>query len=217
MKVELISEGIYHIRAENRYQLTSTFMRMQEFYESPKFRGKVFGIEEYMDWYASEYGNFTYTSDWSGFNVPGNIVRKFFELFWDDLFEKEHSLYELIEKQVEGKEKFYLIGTFEDGAVVDHELAHAFFYLDPVYKRRATKLVTELGSDFRDVVFKNLVEQGYHEKVFVDEAQAYLSTSSMTENYNDFGDGIPWDNVLKLQLHFQDAKEEKLKTGEDDD
>jgi hypothetical protein len=54
-----------------------TFLRYQEFYESPskKFRGKSYKLLDFMKWYASENdGIFTYPRDWAGFNFPGSII-----------------------------------------------------------------------------------------------------------------------------------------------
>ena len=53
-------DGLILVRAEHQYTLASAFLRFQEHYESPKFRGEIFSLEEFMDWYAVEVGNFTY-------------------------------------------------------------------------------------------------------------------------------------------------------------
>ncbi len=44
---------IWHIQSPHRHELALTFLRMQEFQESPneRFCGKVFTLDEYMDWY----------------------------------------------------------------------------------------------------------------------------------------------------------------------
>jgi hypothetical protein len=65
-----VADAIYLLRFETQYEITSSFLRIQEHYESPHFSGRVFTLEEFMDWYAAEYGAFTYLEDWSGFNVP---------------------------------------------------------------------------------------------------------------------------------------------------
>ena len=82
MKLIQKTKNIFQVEAESQYDLAMTFIRIQEFYESPfrEIRGHDFILEKYMDRYAKEYGNFTYTTDWNGFNVPGDIVRKFFSL-----------------------------------------------------------------------------------------------------------------------------------------
>ena len=49
----------------SQYWLTSTFLRFQEYYESPKFRNLGFSLEEFQDWYVTtrDHGEFSYYSD----------------------------------------------------------------------------------------------------------------------------------------------------------
>lgn len=213
MKIEKLTEGVYHVRGKNQYNITSVFLRMQEFYESP-FRGirnNYFTLEHYMDRYAEKYGNFTYTSDWVGFNVPGNVVRRFFKAFEHDLLDKEELLYQLIEELVESKKKFYLIGTYQDGAVVDHELAHAFFYLDSNYKKAMNAITERLSAKVKKELFNVITEQGYCKQVLSDELQAYCSTSTMVELTKQFDNkDLPWNTILEYKNIFADAKDEKL-------
>lgn len=70
--------GVIHVVIPDSWDLAMTFLRMQEWYESPnpKFARKHFTLEEYMRWYQKAYGNgaFTYPKDWTGFNVPSTAV-----------------------------------------------------------------------------------------------------------------------------------------------
>lgn len=47
---------IWHIQSPHRFELALTFLRMQEYQESPndRFAGKVFTLDEYMNWYMRE-------------------------------------------------------------------------------------------------------------------------------------------------------------------
>jgi hypothetical protein len=74
-----VAEGIYLLRFKTQYELTSTFLRVQEHYESPQFHGRIFTLEQYMDWYVADNGAFTYFQDWSGFNVPSTAFQPFYE------------------------------------------------------------------------------------------------------------------------------------------
>jgi hypothetical protein len=213
MKLDKMTDGIYHIRGKDQYDITSIFLRIQEFYESPfrGIRGKHFTLEHYMDLYAKEYGNFTYCQDWVGFNVPGNVVRRFFKIFEEDLLDKEELLYQTIEEIVESKKRFYLIGTYQDGAVVDHELAHAFYYLDSEYKKTMKRIILSLPEKIKDDMLKAITDKGYCKMVLEDELQAYCSTSSMIELTEQFeGISIPWEFVLDFKKTFADAKDGKL-------
>ena len=203
--------NILLLKADNQYELTSTFWRLQEYYESPKFRNKFPSIEEYMDWYAAEYGNFTYFTDWCGFNVPGNIVRKFFKDTPYHLFEKEFKMYELIKKYIEGDEKFYLLGVYTDDATLDHEYSHAFYHLFPKYKKEQSGLLNRLSASYRSQIGKNILEKGYHKSVLLDETIAYLSTNDMITTKDMSDDlSIPWAGILELQENFHKWKEDLI-------
>ena len=60
IRKQKVAKGIYLLRFRTQYELAATFLRVQEHYESPKFHGRVFSLEQYMDWYAADRGNFTY-------------------------------------------------------------------------------------------------------------------------------------------------------------
>src|SRR5438105_13952294 len=116
-----VAAGIYLLRFKTQYELASTFLRIQEHYESPYFSGKIFSLEQYMDWYAARTGSFTYYEDWSGFNVPSNALRPFYDGKFDPLLEKEKRLLGLF-KRLKGR--FYIIGISdtEARATLTHEL-----------------------------------------------------------------------------------------------
>ena len=89
---KVVKHRIYLIQAATGYQLASTFLRFQEHYGSPRFRGRRFTLEEYMDWYAAEYGGFTYFDDWEGFNIPSWVLSPFRNGEFDPLLRKEKKL-----------------------------------------------------------------------------------------------------------------------------
>jgi len=134
-----IAKGIYLLRFKTQYELTATFLRIQEHYESPHFHGRIFSLEQYMDWYAKRYGNFTYYQDWAGFNVPSTAFQQFYEGKFNPLSEKEKQLLRLF-KDV--RERFYVIGIYDSGAKdsLTHELAHALFFVDDSYRKARGRL-----------------------------------------------------------------------------
>jgi hypothetical protein len=108
-----IAKCIYLLRFKTQYELAATFLRVQEHYESPRFHGHIFSLEQYMDWYAKRYGNFTYYEDWSGFNVPSTALQPFYEGKFDPLAEKEKQFLRLFKDL---RERFYVIGIYDSGA-----------------------------------------------------------------------------------------------------
>jgi hypothetical protein len=174
------------------------FLRFQEFYESPnpKFRGNTFDIFDFMEWYSKKYGNgsFTYPNDWGGFNIPGVQI----ESCLDELnYEKVeynkydsimHSVHESLMKH-SGADKFserthgdfYVIGCLSDNDALEHEIAHALFYLNEDYKKEVTKLVGGMSKSLKNKIYSNLKKLGYTKEVYIDECQAYMATGLMRE------------------------------------
>lgn len=181
--------GLVHIQMDSQYEISSTFMRLQEFYESKykNIRGRYFTIEQYMDTYAKDTGNFTYTLDWNGFNVPGNVFLKFVEIFNDSLLRKEDTLLDYVystvceyTRELYESGKFYVIGTHKEcNEALAHEICHALFYLDKEYQKEAKKLVSNFP--LKEKFKKRLEEMGYTGKVVIDETNAYMATSTLAQ------------------------------------
>lgn len=174
--------GVFYLQFESQEELASTFLRFQEHYESPEFRGKVFSLDEYRAWYVSQKGAFTYYQDWSGFNIPSYVLEPFFEGKFDPLSEKEQRLLELF-RPLRGR-KFYVIGAFrkaprgtvdpKEVKVVHHEVAHSLFYMDPEYRREVMEVLGTIPAGPIHQFLGGLA--GYHPSVFDDETHAYLMT-----------------------------------------
>ena len=162
-----IADDVHVVRFDSQYALASTFLRIQEHYESSHFRGRVFSLEEYMDWYAARFGAFTYYEDWSGFNVPSTAIEPFYSGRFNPLLRKEQQLLRLFDQ---AKAPFYVIGLYQD-AELTHELAHALFYLRPAY-RQAVRAAMR-GYDTAAIA-RHLASLGYHRRVLEDEVHAYL-------------------------------------------
>jgi len=169
-----IANGIYLLRFKTQYELTATFLRIQEHYESPRFHGRIFSLEQYMDWYAERHGNFTYYQDWAGFNVPSAALQPFFDGKFDPLSEKEKQLLRLFKGL---RERYYVIGIYDSGAKdsLTHELAHALFFIDDTYR----KAVLEAMCGYKTATLaRQIAEAGYAKHVIPDEMQAYLVAPS---------------------------------------
>lgn len=162
-----LADGIFLVRFPSQYELAATFLRIQEHYESSRFRRRVFTLEEYMDWYAATFGAFTYFEDWSGFNVPSSAFDPFLEGRFDPLLGKEARLLRRFRRE---RRPFYVIGISSD-ADLRHELAHALFFTRPAYRKAV--LAAMRGYDTAGLR-KSLGAMGYHRSVLIDEAQAYL-------------------------------------------
>jgi len=185
-----IRENVFLVESETQYELTSMFVRPQEFYESPfeNIKGKHFSLDEFMDTYAKEMGNFTYFSDWSGFNITGGMFKAFFQTFRFDLREKERILLQGINglcPNLDGQ--FYVLGAIKGKLkVINHEIAHAYWYLYPKYKYKMIELSQKnISTSLYDDAFYSLTSKGYDSSFVDDELQAYLATT-------------PRDKLLKI-------------------
>ncbi len=164
-----LADRIFLLRFASQYLLASSFLRIQEHYESSRFRNRVFTLEDYMDWYAEQFGAFTYYEDWSGFNVPSSAFAPFYAGRFDPLLRKEQRLLDLFRHE---PEPFYVIGIVSD-ADLHHEIAHALYNTRPAY-RRAVRAAMR-GHD-TSAIERRLQSMGYHPSVFADEVHAYLAT-----------------------------------------
>ena len=181
MKIKF-NKGVFIVSADSAVELGRIFLRIQEFYESPnkEFKNQLFTVSRFKQWYRKNFGKrkkFTYYTDFCGYNVPGNAVKKFFSMYFmaSKLNRYETDLFNLIFKAAgDGfPEKFYLIGILEkDFNTLNHELHHAFFYLRSSYKSRILKA---LGSTrcYRGLK-AYLIKSMYSEATLKDELAAYL-------------------------------------------
>jgi len=182
---------IYCVSFKDRYTLCMSFLRYQEFYESPisKIRGKNFSILEFMDLYSKKYGKgqFSYANDWDGFNIPLDVIQQVYPNIPDHNFYDTImiAIYNDIYKNINNtSEKSYVIGTTKDYSSLKHEVAHGLYYTNLKYKKEMNALIKDLPQDV-DLRIKNQLKKwGYTSKVYNDETQAYLSTFEK-EQYDD--------------------------------
>lgn len=163
---------IYLVEAENRRILAETFMRFQEYYESPEFKGRVFTVDEFAHWYAQKYGAWTYSRDWYGFNIPAKVLAPFRDGQFDPLTDNEKKLLDIC-KNARGD--FYVIGVTPNAEyfteTVKHEFVHGAFHVNQEYRKDVIGCLD--GHRIRTI--KNaLSKMGYHPDVHADEANAYV-------------------------------------------
>lgn len=173
-QIEEIFPNLIHLKFKSKKDLTSTFLRIQEYYESPKFRNTIFSLKEFHIWYSNQKGKFSYLTDWAGFNVPCKAFKPFLNNEFKNLTRRELILLESIKNR---KGKFYVIGTYRgsnsknNAIALKHEIAHALFHMNPKYKREVLKVLKTI--DLK-LMIQDIEDQGYHKSVLKDEANAYI-------------------------------------------
>ena len=188
--VKEVKPRIYCVTVDDDYDRAMLFCRYQEFYESPykKFRGKPFTWMEYMRHYKLSWKKrtFTYPDDWSGYNIPGNIVQRANHIFCKDTeydqIMNDIYFYCAIDSQNKNdgtRCDWYLIGaSSKDLKTMDHEIAHGLFFTNREYRMRMLYLLSLIPKKTMDKMDKKLIKMGYvnDRKILDDEAQAFLST-----------------------------------------
>lgn len=203
MKVKEIVNRIFHVQKPTMQSLASMFLRFQEHFEGPEFRGKVFSRAEYRRWYTEnseqgkKTGKFTYFEDWAGFNIPSHILRPFYEGQFDPLIKAEQELLDAFE-EMQGR-RFYIIGTIKgDDRAIKHEVAHGLFYTQPKYREAATNALRGFRAADRKKINKYLLRIGYCDDVLVDETHAFtLADTSLLRDI-----GVNKRRLTRVQSHL---------------
>ena len=105
LKCKEIVKDIYQISFSSRKELTRTFLRFEEYFESPKFRGKIFSLNEFKKWYTAnspegkKTKRFTYYEDWHGFNIPSEILGPFYGGRFNPLSNEEKAVLRLFKNK----------------------------------------------------------------------------------------------------------------------
>lgn len=174
MKLLKPHDQIYLFLADGPAELGHAFVRLAEYYESPSklFRNKFFTLSEFKKWYCANQsitGKFSYYRDYTGFNIPGDVIQNWAVQYAGNESEDEQSLIQMLGAL---PKQFYVIGALEgDAGTLDHELSHALFHLFPEYR----KLMVSMFEDYDlDQIRRYLRRLCYAEHVLDDEIVSYV-------------------------------------------
>jgi len=228
-KIVEVRNRVFAVIMEDDYARPMTFLRVQEYYESPnpEFRGKDFNIWDYIEWYSREHKDvFTYAFDWGGFNIPlpiawecyeGKTKRKKGDSFvngvrtmpdnwkskWDGVM--KDIVWEVQSKMFNKKNKedmnAYIIGARDtENSTFQHEVAHGLYYTNKEYKKLMDEITETI--EWQDYLKfeKNLLDMGYTAAVIPDEIQAYLSWGW---DYAKFSKGVSKKKCKQLNKEYR--------------
>lgn len=173
MDVREVCPNIFLIEMNKRNILCRTFMRFQEHYESPEFRGKIFSRAAYKKWYARSQGKSecSYENDWSGFNIPSYVLGLFYKGEFDPLLECEKKL---LDQFIGAVGDYYVIGTVSGNRnVLTHEIAHGLWHTNNDYYIAQKALLDSVRTRL-EPLYSFLLGMGYCKEVLDDESHAYL-------------------------------------------
>lgn len=166
------------ISADSQKELGETFIRFQEYYESPskKYRNKIFTLGDIKNYYSLQYGADLYSELWIGFNFPSSVLLPFKQGLFDPLTSQEKELLELLKYR---NDDYYIIGA-QNNSTLRHELSHAMYGYNHTYKKEIDNFIKKHYKQFAKVS-KNILKKGYDKSVLNDELQAYI-----TDNDDEF-------------------------------
>ena len=158
--------------------LGETFIRFQEYYESPskKFRNKIFTLGDIKNYYSLQYGADLYSELWIGFNFPSSVLIPFKHGLFDPLTNQEKELLGLLKYR---NDNYYIIGA-QNNSTLRHELCHAMYGYDTKYRTEIDNFIKKNTKQFNKVS-QHILKRGYDKMVLNDELQAYI-----TDNDDDF-------------------------------
>lgn len=118
-KLKQIYKNIFLILFKDPFDLSMTFFRYQEYYESPNkkiYRKNKLSFTKIIKIY-SEYQahkHFSYFNDWGGFNIPSFVLDKLIlkqvePMIYDDIMNKIYLKIKKIQLKDKKQESFYLI------------------------------------------------------------------------------------------------------------
>lgn len=182
-KLKKVANRIYCMEFDHNYDLAMHFLRFQEYQESPIFKGQTFTLIEFMEYYAkkSRSKSFSYTRDWDGFNIPGSLIFEVVKKGIPDFNKYDQTMLDIYIQlsNIHWDDNFYLIGVSKSKdkqTLFNHEIAHAFYKINPEYREIMIELVRKLPDTVFGQITKVLEKWDYHHTAWFDEVQAYLAT-----------------------------------------
>jgi hypothetical protein len=158
-------------------------------------------------------GRIDYFSKWIGFNIPGHSIIEWADLHCPDYTTKEIEVFKHLHDKLDLTQPFYIIAAKEGNTdVMDHEIAHALYYLEKSYKARMSGLVLhfKMHCPKHYIKIRNwLKDMGYNKSVFTDETQAYMSTSTKKELMKKFSfTSTEYKEMEQIVLEFRKVLQE---------
>ena len=192
-KTEVILDNCLLIQYNTQKDLTMSFFRVEEYYESanPKLNGKPFTLETFIEEQMKSDGELDYFNYWTGFNVPGYIIEEWSNKINSEYYIRENQLINIIRDRLDISNKYYVIGTLmNDSNTIDHEIAHALYYMNSDYKNEMSELISEFQSNYTEdynIMCSVLTNtRQYGNNVLFDEIQAYMATEPKKELIKEF-------------------------------
>lgn len=165
---------IFEITSNKKSDVAKIVVRLQVHYDNKEFKDKIFSLDEFKKHYSGDK-EFTYYYDWNGFNFPDYTVKSFLAGKFDPLSPEEKWLIGNIKADVDLSKPYYIVGYSDgDEPTINHERAHALYYLSPEYRSDVDVIIDSIPKSELGTLNEFLKARNYHPSVYKDEMQAYL-------------------------------------------
>lgn len=178
MRLREIYPGIIHVLSPSFREIKQTWIRFEESYENPIYNFKKykkgFTKEDIKKWWkTTEVGKkIPYWFD--AFNIPGYVLKPFFEGKFNPLNYKEAELLRKLQPYYNRRNRFYVIGTLGREAL-KHESAHGLYYISKEYRKQVNLILSTLDKKVVRKIHRYLHKaQGYGKHVLNDETHSWI-------------------------------------------
>lgn len=207
-----LENNLFAIVVPNDYDRAMLFLRVQEFSDSPRYKGKSFKLLDFMKWYAEETDEgFTYAIDWAGFNVSYESAIDCYRKTQKSVLTRYDYLFLRILKRIAQqigslKAKAYIIGVDAlNSYTMYHERYHAMYYLDDEYQKNVNEAIQRIPKRVYERLAENLKQIGYSKDKYTinNEIQSYLRGRD-DWSHPDFSKGLDMNELRKVRKKFLD-------------
>lgn len=179
---KILNKNICHVIFDTQYEMNNTLLRVQEYYESPKFRQEVFTLGQYRADYIDRKGNFDYYETVAGMNFSIDSFEPFLKGLFDPLSAEE---YDIINRIARGTTCEYVIATYLEceASTIEHEICHALYGTNDEYKEAMDAVMARYDTS---KIERWLRKNEYSKDVIMDEVHAYVVCDStyLKEDHN---------------------------------
>ncbi len=219
MNIVEVKPRIYFIRFNDQQSMCSTMLRIHEHsaIDHP-FGTSIFTHKDYMDWYKNNPTNnkSSYDVDIQAICLYSKQFRSFIRRFGRNTMTSGElrfveSLKKILKKKLlRSSNKFAVVCTWHGEKSIDfnHEIAHAFYYIDKDYKKQVKSLFYEINKTARKEIlgYLKILHPFGDRDYLINEANSRLSSENTMESA--FGKNV----IIKedILIRFKEILNKKI-------
>ena len=184
MKLERLSDRILFVRFKNEEEMVKTIIRIAEYYENmKKFDTDQPTFSQFIRWYkANKEPKTPYASYFYGINLTGNEIKYFVRAYpKSKQLVKEREFIDAVKmglglRSLKETHKYSIImcPASKRSSVFKHELAHAIYYMNTVYRDKVDDMISKINKHDLDKMREYLLTQEYNKSILDQEINSRL-------------------------------------------